>query len=219
MSNSTEKSYPLTNLENKPFWDYIADKPTYIKMLKQVTALFFACVVVGIIASLIFAGLAQHLIHTSQTTSSLAVVTKVAEKAGPIGEFTSLLFNNFLVCLLAIIMPYAIQRKWGRFLIYGPLMSLGLLTGAVIVTVTAQHSILFTAASLLPHGIFELPAYFLSAAFGLVIFKVSDTPGSEPIKQAWEYGIKKLLYLVVPLVLIASFVEAFITPLLMAMAV
>ena len=203
---------------NFNFWDYIADKPTYIKMLKQVTALFFACVVVGIVASLIFAGLAQHLIHSSQTTSSLAVVTKVAEKAGPVGEFLSLLFNNLLVCLLAIIMPYAIQRKWGRFLVYGPLMSLGLLTGAVLLVVTSQHGLLFAAASLVPHGIFEMSAYFLSAAFGLVVFKVSDTPGSEPLRDAWKYGIKKLLYLIVPLVLVASVVEVFITPILMVLA-
>jgi stage II sporulation protein M len=203
---------------NKPFWDYIADKPTYIKMLKQVTALFFACLVVGIIASLVFAGLAQHLIHSSQTTSSLAVVTKVAEKTGPVGEFLSLLFNNFLVCLLAIIMPYAIQRKWGRFLIYGPLMSLGLLTGAVLLVVTSQHGLLFAGASLIPHGIFEMSAYFLSAAYGLVVFKVSDTPGAGPLGDAWKYGIKKLLYLVVPLVLVASLVEVFITPILMTIA-
>ena len=201
------------------FWDYIADWPTYRKTLLFVVALFFVCIVVGIIACLIFAGLSAHFIHQAQTASSLAVVTKVAEKAGPTGEFFGLLFNNALVCLLAIFMPYAIQRKWGRFLIYGPLMSLGLLTGSVILVVTAQHGTLFTIAALVPHGILELTAYFMSAAYALVVFHTSDNPGEEPLKQAWNGGIKKILYYVIPLVFLASLVEAFITPYLMSIAV
>lgn len=200
------------------FWNYIGDWPIYQRALVFVTALFFGCIIVGIIACLIFAGLAPKVIHQSQTTSSLAVVNKVADQAGPVGEFLGLFFNNLIVCILAICMPYLIQKKWGRFLIYGPIMSLGLLTGAVILVVTAQHNIIFTAASLLPHGVPELVAYFLSAAYGLVIFKVSDTPGKVPLREAWDMGISKILLYVLPLVLVASFVEAIITPIFMTLA-
>jgi len=199
------------------FWDYIADWPTYKKTFLFVVGLFFACVGVGIIACLIFSGLAAHFIHQAQTTPSLAVVTKAATQAGPVGEFIGLFLNNLVVCLLAIFMPYAIQRKWARFLIYGPLMSLGLLTGAVILVVTAQHNLLFTFSSLVPHGLFEMTAYFMSATYGLVIFNTKETPGAEPLGQAWKYGIGNILCYIIPLVLIASFVEAFITPILMTL--
>ena len=72
---------------------------------------------------------------------------------------------------------------------------------------------------ILPHGIFEIPAIFLSASailyFGARM--VTPTPGEtlgETFIRAFAVWAKIFVGLVFPLLLIAAFVEAYITPLI-----
>lgn len=70
---------------------------------------------------------------------------------------------------------------------------------------------------ILPHGIFELPALLLSTAIVLRIAALLVTPNtgksmSEVLLQGIAEWVKIHLGVVVPLFLIASFVEAYVTP-------
>ncbi len=76
------------------------------------------------------------------------------------------------------------------------------------------------AAGVLPHGIFELPALFLSAAIVFHLGVVLVTPDSkrtmgELLIEGFADWCKVTVGLVVPLLLIAAVVEAYVTPILL----
>lgn len=68
--------------------------------------------------------------------------------------------------------------------------------------------------AVLPHGIFELPAFVISGALGLMLANTvwqEMKEGADAADYAASLG-RKFVFLVVPLLLIAAVVEAFITP-------
>ena len=101
-----------------------------------------------------------------------------------------------------------------------PLLALtanGAIIGLVSARVIEQESLGFLLAGLLPHGIFELPAFIMGQAaalsFGSLaivsVFKV------ETRSQLWPHFKRNLRYLTIALGLLipAALIEAFITPL------
>lgn len=70
--------------------------------------------------------------------------------------------------------------------------------------------------SILPHGIIELPAFIIAAAAGYMIgakvLKNIFRGAGYPIKEEVKKGINLFFKFVLPLLLIAAFVEVFITP-------
>lgn len=74
-----------------------------------------------------------------------------------------------------------------------------------------------TVAAILPHGVFELPAAVLATAFALRLGAsiIAPPPGSsagENLLHALADLVKVFLFAVVPLLLIAAWVEANVTP-------
>lgn len=69
-----------------------------------------------------------------------------------------------------------------------------------------------TLASLVPHGIFEIPAFILSATFGinlgLKILAGKNILSSLSRRQSIIYYSKQFLILILPLLIIAAFMEA-----------
>ena len=77
----------------------------------------------------------------------------------------------------------------------------------------------FLAAFILPHGIFELPAAILTTGLALRIGVVPISPPSElslgeGMLLALADWFKVVVFLVLPLLLVAAFIEANITPLM-----
>lgn len=68
--------------------------------------------------------------------------------------------------------------------------------------------------AVLPHGIFELPAFVISGALGLMLANSiwMETKGGEEAADIAVMLGRKFMILVIPLLLIAAVVEAFITP-------
>lgn len=90
----------------------------------------------------------------------------------------------------------------------------GLLIGAVIELVREQEGIVFVTAAIVPHGIFEVPAFILASTFGLLLADalVRELQGTaDAAGEAVALG-RQFLTLVVPLLVVAAFTEAFITP-------
>jgi stage II sporulation protein M len=90
----------------------------------------------------------------------------------------------------------------------------GLLIGAVIELVRQQEGVVFVAAAIVPHGIFEVPAFILASAFGLLLADAlfRELQGTaDAAEKAFLLG-RQFLTFVVPLLLVAAFTEAFITP-------
>lgn len=90
----------------------------------------------------------------------------------------------------------------------------GIVIGAIMEIVSKDHTGLFVAAAILPHGIFEIPAFILSAALGVLLAQslITEWHGSgDSAGEARRFGLLFLRY-VLPLVALAAVVEAFITP-------
>ena len=84
-----------------------------------------------------------------------------------------------------------------------------------------DHSVTFVAAAILPHGIFEIPAFIISGAIGILLAQSLINEwynGTDTAEDAKKFARTFILY-VLPLVAIAAFVEAFITPIIIHLVV
>jgi stage II sporulation protein M len=127
----------------------------------------------------------------------------------PADMFAKLLANNLEAC----IMLFLGGASFG-ILTLGILGLNGIVIGSVTEIVSQGHSATFIAAALLPHGIFEIPAFIIAGALGFCMAQslIAEWYGAgDTGEDAKNYGQLFLLY-VLPLICIAAFVEAFITP-------
>lgn len=97
----------------------------------------------------------------------------------------------------------------------------GLIIGLVVSVFTQAQGPLATVAALLPHGIIEIPAFIVSSAMGVRLgmsfyrrLKGEHGLGAEIIAAILFF----LIYLV-PAFLVAAFIEAYITPVILSLAV
>ncbi len=120
-----------------------------------------------------------------------------------------LFLNNFETCILLFLGG----ASFGILTIF--IMSLnGIVIGAIMEIIHQDHSWAFIAAALIPHGIFEIPAFIIAGALGILLAQslISEWyGGADTAGEARRLARIFLLY-VLPLVVIAACVEAFITP-------
>lgn len=90
----------------------------------------------------------------------------------------------------------------------------GIIIGVVMELVRQEQGMLYVAAALIPHGIFEIPAFLAASALGLALGQalLLEVHGEgDAAMKASELG-SAFLRVVVPLLAVAAVVEAFITP-------
>ncbi len=90
----------------------------------------------------------------------------------------------------------------------------GIVIGAITEIVSKGHTAIFIAAAIVPHGIFEIPAFIISGGLGFLMAQslIGEWYGSgDTAADAARLARLFLLY-VVPLIAVAAVVEAFITP-------
>ncbi|MCQ8894477.1 MAG: stage II sporulation protein M [Methanolinea sp.] len=90
----------------------------------------------------------------------------------------------------------------------------GFVIGSVLELVRQEHSVVFMVAAVVPHGVFEIPAFLLSGALGFMLARAlwnEWVSGNDAAAEALGLG-RTFLFRVVPLVALAAVVEAFITP-------
>ena len=123
--------------------------------------------------------------------------------------FVHLFFNNLEACILLFLGG----ASFGILTIF--IISLnGVLIGAIMEIVRKDHSVAFVAAAILPHGIFEIPAFILSGALGIMLAQSLIAEwyfGTDTNTDAQKFARLFILY-ALPLIAIAAFIEAFITP-------
>jgi stage II sporulation protein M len=127
----------------------------------------------------------------------------------PVDLCLKLFANNLEACILLFLGG----ASFGIVTIF--IMSLnGMVIGAVMEIVHQDHSAIFVAAAILPHGIFEIPAFIISGALGILLAQsliAEWYTGHDTAADAAAYARLFILW-VLPLVAIAACVEAFITP-------
>jgi stage II sporulation protein M len=166
--------------------------------------LFFTTLTVGWIGSAQNPAIGQNLM----TLFEKEVAGQISTKDAP-DMFLKLFANNLEACILLFLGG----ASFGILTIF--IMSLnGIVIGAIMEIVHLDHSPLFVAAAILPHGIFEIPAFIIAGALGILLAQslTAEWYGSgDAADDAKKYARTFLLF-VLPLVAVAACVEAFITP-------
>lgn len=90
------------------------------------------------------------------------------------------------------------------------------LIGLILAVFGPREGFVRVALSLLPHGIFEIPAVLMASGYGLwlgVKFFRKLRYG-EPFAEAFRFSLRKYFLVVLPLLFIAALIEAYITTML-----
>lgn len=166
---------------------------------------------------LFFATMCVGWVGSAQNQAVGEELMKLFEKEVA-GQFSSedtldmcakLFMNNLGACILLFLGG----ASFGILTIF--IMSLnGIVIGAIMEMVHETHSALFVAAALVPHGIFEIPAFIISGALGILLAQslIAEWYGEGDTAGEAEKSARLFLLYILPLVAIAAGVEAFITP-------
>jgi len=166
--------------------------------------LFFATITVGWVGSMQNPAVGESLMKLFEKE-----VAGQMDIDNPLDMSIKLFINNFEACLLLFLGG----ASFGILTIF--IMSLnGIVIGAIMEIIHKDHSWAFIAAALIPHGIFEIPAFIISGALGILLAQslISEWyGGADTAGEAQKLARIFVLY-VLPLVVVAACVEAFITP-------
>ncbi|MBP5204039.1 stage II sporulation protein M [bacterium] len=129
-----------------------------------------------------------------------------------------LIYNNIVACVVGIItgiVPF----------VFNPILSIFLNSTIIGIVIGALNTgdmpvISYILVGILPHGIFELPAMMYSFSLGIYLcIEVTKTclkKNKHPMKKVLLDILWSFLLVIIPLLIVAGLVEAYITPLLIA---
>ena len=125
--------------------------------------------------------------------------------------FMGIFFNNSLKTLLAVLLGPLLGIVPVVFLLIN-----GAILGAVIPMAVVAKGLWSSVMTIVPHGIFELPAVFLGTSVGiqLGLHPLMRLAGKADSSLLSEMGKAMRLYFVIilPLLLLAALIEVFVTP-------
>jgi len=166
--------------------------------------IFAASLAVGVVATTGDPSIGENFLSLFKD----AVVGGIMGDPAPL-LFVKLFLNNLQACLLLFLGG----ATFGVVSLFILSMN-GLIIGSIMELVREEKGMVFIFAAILPHGIFEIPSFILSGALGFLLAKslFDEWSGNgDAAVEAAHHGLNFIMY-VIPLVLLAAFVEAFITP-------
>ena len=210
--------------EKKPvqgFWRFVfsgyADFVTYfVRKHLLWTVVIILIFTVGMLAGYEMSG--------SDPEISRTIVEGMAEKHDGLSSddpgslFVFLISNNASIAFASVIL--------GIIPVIAPVfISLfnGFAVGAVIEMISEGRSVVFILAGLLPHGIFELSAVFLACAAGLrlglspLILLYEERFSFSSWVSELKEAVTAFVLIILPMLIVAAFIEAFVTPAIMYM--
>jgi len=177
--------------------------------LKASLVIFGIGIVIGLMINSRFPEIADHF------QSSLVSFVKIFRGLSKLQLAAAIFLNNAVKTLAAILFGCLFGVIPGFFLFAN-----GIALGLVFSMSLQSRGLWMSLASIVPHGILELPAVFFGTSIGLMlgahavksIFTGTETTlGAELIR-----GLRIFCTVILPLLLIAAFVEAFLTSALVA---
>ena len=126
-----------------------------------------------------------------------------------------ILSNNVRSLVLATLLSVFSFGSIGLVILMAPMVIIGFLT--VQAAMAGYSPLVFVGAFILPHGVFELPAAIICTAMALRLgLSVVAPPPGMTVGQGWMQALAhfaKLFFLIVlPLLIVAAFVEVYVTP-------
>jgi stage II sporulation protein M len=170
----------------------------------NIAILFFAALVAGILLAVENPDLGTMLLDLFRET-----IMGGLEDASPPVLAVGIFLNNLQACILLFLGG----ASFGILTVI-ILASNGVIIGAIMEVVQQEKGTLFVAAAILPHGVFEIPAFIISGALGFMLAGSlwREWQGKEDACREAGHSARLFITIVVPIVAAAAFIEAFITP-------
>ena len=170
-------------------------------------ALFVASGLLGMLATSYVPHIAQYF------NQDVAGFVKLFRALPKLGLAVAIFLNNTIKALLVIVSGPVL----GLFPVIF-LLANGAALGFVLSVSIRSRGVLTALLAILPHGIFELPAILLATSMGLLLggsgMKKLFRLGETSIRSELALALKFFVRIVVPLLVIAALVEAFLTSVL-----
>jgi len=172
--------------------------------LKASLVIFGIGIVVGLMINSRFPEIADHF------QSSLIGFVKIFQGLSKLQLADAIFLNNAVKTLAAILFGCLFGVIPGFFLFAN-----GIALGLVFSMSLQSRGLWMSLASIVPHGILELPAVFFGTSIGLMLgaHAVKSLFGGTETTLGTELtrSLKFFCTVILPLLLIAAFVEAFLT--------
>lgn len=197
------------------------------RFLKQRLVKIILIVAICFIAFCLFGYWA--LTNTPEVTRTLAqTLMEMMEQKGIMDEqgaglAVGLFANNFIALGLTALLGFVPFIFFPAFVMLSnsAVLSVSFAMYGVFTEVPVWQVVVF---GILPHGIFELTAFFIAGAMGIYLCKTLCVMIVRP-QSGIRFGseilslLRVFILIVIPLLIIAAVVEAFVTPSLLAMVV
>jgi stage II sporulation protein M len=128
----------------------------------------------------------------------------------PVMIMIIIFLKNFMACVMSVLLGLGLGLL--------PLLVVvtnGFMLGVVSYNVIQKAGPLYLLAGILPHGIIELPVVLVSIAVGFrlgYLVALSIFGEKADIVKETKMAVHLLIYRIMPLLLLAAFIETFITP-------
>ena len=207
--------YAVKKISPSSLLKYIAyDFPMLLKEYRWFVISSFSFFAIGVILSMILV-----IINVNNASMFLPQDLISAIKSGKSGSgqwnyplmSSYIMINNISVSLKAFVMGITLGIGTIYVLFFN-----GALLGALTALIYNYGNPINYWSLILPHGIIELTAIFISGAAGLIIAKSILLPGEYSRKHALINGAKKSISLIIGVIfmlIIAGIIEGFFTPL------
>src|SRR5574341_221257 len=180
----------------------------YLRRLRPYLTISIVLFGVGFVIGLMIVDRFPHMADTFE--ESLAGFVKIFRGLPKARLAAAIFLNNTVKTLSAILLGTLFGFIPAFFLVVN-----GAALGVVWFISTQSRGIWISLLSILPHGVVELPAVFLGSAIGLMIgtsvtrklFAKSETKIGTELGRALRFFVT----VIVPLLLVAAFVEAYVT--------
>ena len=176
---------------------------------------------IGVAVGFLAVGVLGALYCMNDQKAMWELMETIQESLGDISkegfaEAVDLFINNATVCLLSLglgLIPFLFPTAF-------VLVSNGFIMGVLWAMYASQglNPIPYYIAGILPHGIFELPAIFISVTLGLYLSYtiskriVQSKHAKGTVVPVLKNSALTFVLVIIPLLVVAALVESFITP-------
>ncbi len=168
------------------------------KYFKYATWLFFGSAIFGFIVANLSLNEARSLIE------ELSEGLSFAKDLSFLPLFLFIFFFNSVTSFLAVVLG----TLFGLYPLFVVFLN-GQILGVVIAVFLPEMGILKILGSLVPHGIFEIPAFLFAASLGIYLgekFYISQNEKKE-FKKYFKKSVLKFSKIVLPMLLLAALIE------------
>ncbi|MDV0442757.1 stage II sporulation protein M [Methanorbis rubei] len=186
----------------------MSDRRMYLIALAVVAALFFGTCCYGYVSSISEPDAADDIVGTFQSS------TTELDTEAPALLSWQIFFNNVKVCLILFIGGVT----FGAVTLF-VLVSNGYVIGNISGVMLRGYDLSVFAATIVPHGIFEIAAMLMASALGLQMGRslYLDAQGRDNAGTTCLWYGTRFLLVVLPLLVVAALVETFATPVISGM--